>query len=161
MINNVLNLTSSLIAGKTSARIKGIMRQIGGGSLILPFQFNPLTHNENLSTKFVGISAPGSDKPVYQYVSGNSKTKTLELFLNDYTGVKVKTYIEFFKSFHPSSLGGNLMFSMNKKPPQLQIIYGAQIDTFIVEETNINIVEISPTTTLPTRAHITLKLKEV
>ena len=83
-----------------SARTKGvIMNRVTGE--YKPFIYNPTTFSNSRSVNYTSIKSAGSSYPLTQYVNGNEKQISFELFLYDKVGNKVNEYIDFLNTFLP------------------------------------------------------------
>lgn len=102
----------------------------------MSFQYNPTSLNYSRGVTYTDISAPGMPYPNTQFVKGNARSFSVELFLydNPCTGV-IDKYMRFLGGF----LTPETNVSGYSKPPEMTFCYGYFIRRCVLEDFNINI----------------------
>lgn len=109
------------------ARTKGYIKNLNTGK-INKFLYNPEQFSTSRNVNYSEISAPGSSYPVFQYVGGEVKTITFDLFLYGNKD-EVRTQIKFLEGFMPEEKSKTLF----KRPPLMLFAFGSYIKTCILE----------------------------
>lgn len=141
---------------KVGAITKGYIKNLDTGKLI-NFQYNPETFEYSRGVTYSELIAPGMSYPTLQYVHGNSRSFSVELFLYDKpsTGV-INNQKTFFQNLLPPE--------SNKKnysrPPMALFVYADFIKKCVVEGFNVKIEEYNSWGE-PTMARFTLTLRQV
>lgn len=91
------------------------------------FLFNPESLSDQRSVSFNEISSPGSSYPRFQYIKGDARSLSLNLFLRDTKKGTVKDYLNFIEDFLPSG-------SRFKKPPVLIFAMGSDVRECILTD---------------------------
>ncbi len=66
--------------------------------------FNPKELNVETSNKYAEVNIPGLQSPIFQYVRGNSRSLTMDLFFDTYTtGEDVRTYTDVITGWNVGS----------------------------------------------------------
>ncbi len=61
----------------------------------IPFLFNPKEFSVEKSNQFAEVNIPGLSSPILQFVRGNARTVTMDLFFDTYEeGIDVRTYTD-------------------------------------------------------------------
>lgn len=121
------------------------------------FQFNPTELEYSRGVAYTDISAPGMAYPNTQFVKGNARSFSINLFMydNPCTGF-IDKYIRF--------LGGFLTPEKNwggyTKPPEMTFCYGYFIRRCVLEDLNIKIERIDESGNA-IQATMTLQLRQV
>lgn len=143
---------------KVSAKTKGYIKRLDNGE-ILKFQFNPTELDYSRSVSYTDITAPGMHYPGTQFVRGNIRTFTTELFL----------YERPAKGTIKKSIGwiGNLLTQESNnwgssiyKPPDFLFCQGYFIRRCVLESLDIKI-ELFDEDGEPVQARLTLGLRQV
>ena len=123
----------------------------------MSFQYNPTTLAYSRGVAYTDISAPGMPYPNTQYVKGNVRSFSVDLFFydNPSTGV-IKKYMNFLGGF----LTPETNVSGYTKPPEMTFCYGYFIRKCVLEDLNINIERMDEDGE-PIQATLTLQLRQV
>lgn len=124
---------------KSGATVKGYIKNLDT-SEVKSFQYNPTPPFQySRGATYATIESPGQQYPITEFVKGNLRTFTLDLFLFDkpYTGLIDKDYMLFF--------GALLTPETNSpeytKPPKFILSYGYFTRTCVLEDLTISIEE--------------------
>jgi len=117
------------------ARTKGYIKNLNTGTL-RQFLYNPSSFQTARGASFSELTAPGMSYPKYQYVSGEAKELSVQLFLYSNVG-RVSREIEFLEGLLPVEDSG---FEFNP-PPQVLFGFGNFIHKCIVDNLNIEYIE--------------------
>ena len=144
------------LGSKHGARVKGLVMNMET-KVPYMFQYNPTILEHSRGAEYAEISAPGSSYPVMQFIKGNARDFTVELFLYDhlYAGT-VTTAEEYFKKFLPKENNRNRY----SKPPIMLFYYGTFIKKCILTNMAITI-ERHNDLGLPLQARLRLDLRQV
>lgn len=138
------------------AKIKGWIKNNDSGRK-MPFLYNPSDLEYSRSASYVDISAPGMSYPNTQYVKGDIRTFSVDLFLydNPSTGAILDSE-EFINELLPpeSNVKG---FT---QPPEITFCLGYFIKRCVVEDYTVKI-ERFDTNGDPIQARFTLRLRQV
>lgn len=153
MIPNMLNPIGLV---KSGATVKGLVMNLESG-VPYSFLFNPTTLKYGRTATYSEISAPGSSYPITQYVKGDSRVFSLELFLHDnpYNG-KINIAEEYFKELLPPENNKDRY----KKPPMFLFSYGGFIRKCVLEGMDVKLERFNRLG-LPIQARITLSIRQV
>ena len=141
---------------KTGAKTKGYIKNLDTGK-VMKFQYNPETFEYSRGVTYAEIIAPGMAYPDTQYVHGNARAFSVELFLFDKpcTGV-ISNYESFIGGFlTPETNSANY-----KKPPEMLFCYGSFIKRCVLEELGVSVEEYDENGKA-TVARFTLSLRQV
>lgn len=99
---------------------KGWVKNNDSGE-IMSFQYNPTTLEHSRGASYSELSSPGTNYPDIQFVKGNSREFSVELFMNDnpYTGL-ISTASRFLNNFLPPEYEDRVFTS----PPTMTFCYG-------------------------------------
>ena len=124
---------------------------------LMSFQYNPTTLEYSRSATYAEISSPGMAYPLTQFVKGEQRAFSTELFLynNPSTGY-ILSWIEFLESFLPPE-SNSPNFS---KPPEMTFCLGYFIKKCVVNSLKVKI-EMYDRLGNPTQARLTLELLQV
>lgn len=144
------------MSSKVGATIKGYIKNLSTG-VIKPFQFNPETFEYSRGATYSEIASPGMSYPSTQYVRGNAREFSMQLFLFDKpcSGI-IKSYKEFLESFLPPE-ENSIDF---KKPPEMLLCYNDFIKRCVLLELGV-INEEYDTQGNVTIAYFNLSLRQV
>ena len=142
---------------KVGAKTKGYIKNNRTGE-ILTFQFNPTSHTYSRSITYVDIAAPGMSYPGTQFVRGNSRSFSVELFVYDRpsTGL-IKKYTNFIGALLTSET--NSPYSQ-PKPPDFLFCYGTWIRRCVLEDLEIT-HEMLDDSGEPTQARFVMQIRQV
>ena len=144
------------MSSRVGARTKGYIKNLNTG-VIKRFQYNPETFEYSRGVTYAEIVAPGMSYPNTQFVHGNTRTFSVELFFFDKpcTGV-INSYMNFIGGFlTPETNSANY-----KKPPEMLFCYGTFIRRCVLDDLSIKMEEYDPWGR-PTMARFTLTLRQV
>ena len=144
------------MSSKVGARIKGYIKNLDTGR-VMKFQYNPEEFEHSRSATYVDIVAPGMSYPDTQYVHGNARSFSVELFLYDKPSTDS---INRYKSFYEGLLPPETNRSGYTKPPMLLFSYCDFIKKCVLEEFRVKIEEYD-SWGKPTMARFTLTLRQV
>ena len=143
-----------MLRDTTGAKSKGYLKNLDT-SLIMKFQYNPETFEHSRGATYAEIVAPGMSYPELQYVHGNARTFSVELFLFDkpYTGT-MDNLIGFLEELLPPEDND----TDYTKPPKVLISYGTFVKKCVVEDLQIKAEEYdSSLNMVVVRANITFR----
>ena len=144
------------MSSTVGARVKGYIKDLDS-SRLMKFQYNPETFEYSRGATYVELVAPGMSYPSTQYVHGNSRSFSVELFLYDKPSTGV---IEEQKSFIEGLLPPEENDSNYSRPPTILFVYGNFLKKCVVEEFGVKIEEYDVWGN-PTMARFTLTLRQV
>ena len=138
---------------KTGAKTKGYIVNCDSNTSI-SFQFNPSTFQYSRGATYSEIVAPGMAYPTVQFVHGNSRAFSIELFMHDvpYTGIIPK----FLNKLLPPEKNKKNY----KKPPEVLFCYGSFIKRCVVENID-TLMEEYNNNAKPIQATFTISLRQV
>ena len=101
----------------------------------LTFQFNPTTVPYSRSANYATIESPGMSYPLTQYVGGNVREFSFEVFYYDrpYSG-KINKARKFLEGLLPPEKNKKNF----KKPPTFTFAYGYFVRTLVLEQLDVN-----------------------
>ena len=139
--------------------------------LIVPCKFNPKELNIEKSNQFAEINIPGLSSPVLQFVRGNARTVTLDLFFDTYEDEKVKDvreYTDMITGWDAGAISAKLpkgrkglmdIDSDLHAPPVCRFIWGAFAFQCVIERITKRFTMFLPEG-IPVRATLSVTLKE-
>lgn len=121
------------------------------------FMYNPPELEYERSVTYADISAPGLPYPNTQFVKGNARSFTVELFIFDkpYTG-RYKEYMLFLGEFLPPETN----VSGYTRPPDMTFCFGFFIRKCVMESFTVK-VEDWDRNLNPTQVRYTMQLRQV
>lgn len=120
---------------------------------IQKFMYNPSDFSDDVSTSFGEISPPGSSYPKFQYISGDSKVLSVDLYITGKAS-EVKSQLNFIEAFRPKR---GTKFS---KPPVLIFAMGDYVLEGIVASISRKFTKFDKNLKA-TEVTVTLKIKEI
>ena len=117
------------------------------------FLFNPESISDSRSVSFNEISSPGSSYPRFQYVKGEARSLSLNLFLRNTKKGTVKDYLDFLEGFLPK--GGRF-----SKRPVLIFAMGSDVRECILTDYQRTFEEYDKNLN-PTQVTVTLSLTQI
>ena len=142
-----------------TAKIKGYIKVLDGEmkGQIKKFQFNPEQFGFGRSAKYSEAGAPGMAYPLTQWVKGNARLFSVDLFFWDkpHEGV-----IEDFWGFVEGLLPPEENYPDYERPPVFLFVYGGFIKSSVLEDADL-IVEEYDVDGNKTQARITLSCRQV
>lgn len=141
---------------RTGARIKGWIKNNESGQK-MSFQFNPEGLTYSRSASYVDISAPGMAYPNTQFVKGNIRSFSTELFLydNPCTGV-ISEAEDFLNELLPPESNSRSF----TQPPDLTFCLGYFVRKCVLEDFSVY-VERFDERGKAIQARFTLQLRQV
>lgn len=99
------------------------------------FQFNPTSVPYSRSANYATIDSPGMSYPLTQYVGGNVREFSFEVFYYDrpYSG-KINKARKFLEGLLPPEKNKKNF----KKPPTFTFAYGYFVRTLVLEQLDVN-----------------------
>lgn len=101
----------------------------------LTFQFNPTSIPYSRSANYTTIDSPGMSYPLTQYVGGNVREFSFEVFYydNPYSG-KINKARKFLEGLLPPEKNKKKF----TKPPTFTFAYGYFVRTLVLEQLDVN-----------------------
>ena len=101
----------------------------------MTFQFNPTSVPYSRSANYATIDSPGMSYPLTQYVGGNVREFSFEVFYYDrpYSG-KINKARKFLEGLLPPEKNKKNF----KKPPTFTFAYGYFVRTLVLEQLDVN-----------------------
>ena len=101
----------------------------------MTFQFNPTSVPYSRSANYATIDSPGMSYPLTQYVGGNVREFSFEVFYYDrpYSG-KINKARKFLEGLLPPEENKKNF----KKPPTFTFAYGYFVRTLVLEQLDVN-----------------------
>ena len=101
----------------------------------MTFQFNPTSVPYSRSANYTTIDSPGMSYPLTQYVGGNVREFSFEVFYydNPYSG-KINTARKFLENLLPPEINTPSF----TKPPTFTFAYGYFVKTLVLEQLDVN-----------------------
>lgn len=101
----------------------------------MTFQFNPTSVPYSRSANYSTIDSPGMSYPLTQYVGGNVREFSFEVFYYDrpYSG-KINKARKFLEGLLPPEKNKKNF----KKPPTFTFAYGYFVRTLVLEQLDVN-----------------------
>ena len=131
---------------------KGYIKNKSTGK-VKEFLFNPESISDSRSVSFNEISSPGSSYPRFQYVKGEARSLSLNLFLRNTKKGTVKDYLDFLEGFLPK--GGRF-----SKRPVLIFAMGSDVRECILTDYQRTFEEYDKNLN-PTQVTVTLSLTQI
>jgi nucleoid-associated protein YgaU len=149
--------------------VKAFFTRKDNPALVVPCLFNPEQFSVEKANQFAEVSIPGLSSPLYQFVRGNARTVSLELFFDTY---EKKTDVRLFTdritgwdagsmlSRLPGAVRGLMdIDSELHAPPVCLFVWGAFVFQCIIERVSKKFTLFLPQG-IPVRATLTVSLKE-
>lgn len=142
---------------KVGAKTKGFIENLTTLQT-MKFQFNPEAFQYSRGATYSEIVSPGMSYPSLQYVHGNARSFSVELFFFDKpcTGL-IDTYREFFEELLPPEDNPPDF----KKPPKMFFCYGYFLKVCVLEELSVVDEEFDDKSGKPVMSRMTLTLRQV
>jgi hypothetical protein len=149
--------------------VKAFLARKDNPQLIVPCLFNPRELSVEKSNQFAEVGIPGLPSPIFQFVRGNARTVTLDLFFDTYEkGEDVRLFTDRITGWDAGSMFSNLpgaskglmdIDSDLHAPPVCLFIWGAFVFQCIIERVSKRFTMFLPEG-IPVRATLSLTLKE-
>jgi len=148
---------------------KGYLTRKDDLSMRVTFLFNPKEFSVEKSNQYAEVNIPGLSSPVFQFVRGNARSVTMDLFFDTYeerTDVRIFTDRitgwdagSMFSSLPGSAKGLMDIDSELHAPPVCLFVWGAFIFQCILERVSKRFTMFLPEG-VPVRATLSVTLKE-
>lgn len=149
--------------------VKAFLTRKDKPHLVVPCLFNPKELSVVKSNQFAEVDIPGLSSPVFQFVKGNARSVTMDLFFDTYEqGIDVRLFTDRITGWDAGSMFSNLpnatkglmdIDSDLHAPPICIFIWGAFIFQCIIESVTKKFTMFLPEG-IPVRATLTVNLKE-
>ncbi len=149
--------------------VKAFLTRKDNPLLVVPFLFNPAQLSVEKSNHFAEINIPGLSTSVLQFVRGNSRTISMELFFDTYEqGRDVRIYTDRITGWDAGSMLSSLpdaakglmdIDSELHAPPVCLFIWGAFVFQCVIERVSKRFTLFLPEG-IPVRATLSVSLKE-
>jgi nucleoid-associated protein YgaU len=136
---------------------------------VVPCLFNPKELSVEKSNQYAEVNIPGLSSPVFQFVRGNARSVTMDLFFDTYEeGSDVRIFTDritgwdagsMFSSLPGSAKGLMDIDSELHAPPVCLFIWGAFVFQCIIERVSKRFTMFLPLG-IPVRATLSVTLKE-
>ena len=136
---------------------------------VVPFLFNPNAFSVVKSNHYAEVQIPGLSAPIYQFVRGNARTVTMDLFFDTY---ELKTDVRLFTDRITGWDSGSMLSKMPgavkglmdidsglHAPPVCLFVWGAYVFQCIITTTTKKFTMFLPEG-IPVRATVNITLKE-
>ena len=149
--------------------VKAFLTRKDNPLLIVPCLFNPKELSVEKSNQFAEVNIPGLPSPIFQFVRGNARSVTLDLFFDTYEeGIDVRLFTDRITGWDAGSMFSKLpggakglmdIDSDLHAPPICLFIWGAFIFQCIIERVTKRFTMFLPEG-IPVRATLSVTLKE-
>ncbi|NTU41450.1 MAG: LysM peptidoglycan-binding domain-containing protein [Nitrospirales bacterium] len=149
--------------------VKAFLTRKDNPALIVPCHFNPKELSVEKSNQFAEVNIPGLSSPVHQFVRGNARSVTMDLFFDTYeAGTDVRLFTDRITGWDAGSMFSNLpgfakglmdIDSELHAPPVCLFIWGAFVFQCIIERVSKRFTMFLPEG-IPVRATLSVTLKE-
>jgi hypothetical protein len=149
--------------------VKAFLTRKDNPLMIVPCLFNPKELSVEKSNQFAEVNIPGLSSPVFQFVRGNARSVTMDLFFDTYElGTDVRLFTDRITGWDAGSMLSNLpnvakglmdIDSDLHAPPICIFIWGTFIFQCIIERVTKKFTMFLPEG-IPVRATLTVTLKE-
>lgn len=149
--------------------VKAFLTRKDNPLLVVPCLFNPKELSVEKSNQFAEVAIPGLSSPVFQFVRGNARSVTMDLFFDTYEeGTDVRIFTDRITGWDAGSMFSNLpgfakglmdIDSEIHAPPICLFIWGAFVFQCIIERVSKRFTMFLPEG-IPVRATLSVTLKE-
>lgn len=149
--------------------VKAFLTRKDNPALVVPCLFNPKELSVEKSNQFAEVNIPGLSSPIYQFVRGNARSVTMDLFFDTYEeGIDVRLFTDRITGWDAGSMFSKLpgaakglmdIDSELHAPPVCLFIWGAFIFQCIIERVSKRFTMFLPEG-IPVRATLSVTLKE-
>jgi hypothetical protein len=149
--------------------VKAFLTRKDNPLLIVPCLFNPRELNVDKSNHFAEVNIPGLSSPIFQFVRGNARSVSMDLFFDTYElGTDVRLFTDRITGWDAGSMFSNLpdeakglmdIDSDLHAPPICLFIWGAFIFQCIITDVKKKFTMFLPEG-IPVRATLNVTLKE-
>ena len=148
---------------------KGYLTRKDDPSVRVTFLFNPKEFSVEKSNQYAEVNIPGLSSPVFQFVRGNARSVTMDLFFDTYEeGTDVRIFTDRITGWDAGSMASSLPGSAKglmdidselHAPPVCLFIWGAFVFQCIIERVSKRFTLFLPEG-IPVRATLSVTLKE-
>lgn len=148
---------------------KAFLTRKDNPALVVPCLFNPKELSVEKSNQFAEVNIPGLSSPVFQFVRGNARSVTMDLFFDTYEeGTDVRIFTDRITGWDAGSMFSSLpgvakglmdIDSDLHAPPVCLFIWGAFVFQCIIERASKRFTMFLPEG-IPVRATLSVTLKE-
>lgn len=149
--------------------VKAFLTRKDNPALVVPCLFNPKELSVEKSNQFAEVNIPGLSSPVFQFVRGNARSVTMDLFFDTYEeGTDVRIFTDRITGWDAGSMFSSLpgvakglmdIDSDLHAPPVCLFIWGAFVFQCIIERASKRFTMFLPEG-IPVRATLSVTLKE-
>jgi nucleoid-associated protein YgaU len=149
--------------------VKGYLTRKDDASVRVTFLFNPKELSVEKSNQFAEVAIPGLSSPIFQFVRGNARSVTMDLFFDTYEeGTDVRAHTDRITGWDAGSMFSNLPGSAKglmdidselHAPPICLFIWGAFVFQCVIERVSKRFTLFLPEG-IPVRATLSVALKE-
>jgi len=149
--------------------VKAFLTRKDNPAVVVPCLFNPKELSVEKSNQFAEVAIPGLSSPIYQFVRGNARSVTMDLFFDTYEeGTDVRTHTDKITGWDAGSMFSNLpgaakglmdIDSELHAPPICLFIWGAFVFQCIIDRVSKRFTMFLPEG-IPVRATLSVTLKE-
>lgn len=149
--------------------VKAFLTRKDNPALVVPCLFNPKEFSVEKSNQFAEVNIPGLSAPVLQFVRGNARSVSMDLFFDTYEeGTDVRLFTDRITGWDAGSMFSNLpgaakglmdIDSELHAPPVCLFIWGAFLFQCIIERVSKRFTMFLPEG-IPVRATLSVTLKE-
>lgn len=149
--------------------VKAFLTRADNPLLIVPFLFNPKEMSVEKSNVFAEVNIPGLSSPILQFVRGNARSLTMDLFFDTYElGTDVRLFTDRITGWDAGSMFSKLPIvpkglmdidSDLHAPPVCLFIWGTFFFQCIIERVTKKFTMFLPEG-FPVRATLSVTLKE-
>jgi hypothetical protein len=149
--------------------VKAIFTRKDNPSLVVPCMFNPEEFTVEKSNQFSEVSIPGLSAPIFQFVKGNARTVSLELFFDTYEErIDVRIFTDRITGWDAGSMfsklpdGAKGLMDIDSElhaPPVCLFVWGTFVFQCIIDRVSKKFTMFLPAG-IPVRATLSVSLKE-
>lgn len=136
------------------AKTKGYIKNLKT-NIIKSFMYNPTSFSTSRTVSFGELTSPGISYPKFQYIAGQVRTISIQIFLNGEPS-SVVDYVGYYEGLLPSEKSGDVY----NAPPVILFAFGSFIKKCLVESVNTEYMSFTDTLQ-PKTVIITLSMKVV
>jgi nucleoid-associated protein YgaU len=149
--------------------VKAFLTRKDNPLMIVPCMFNPKELSIEKSNQYAEVNIPGLSSPIFQFVRGNARSVSIELFFDTYEeGLDVRIYTDRITGWDAGSMYSKLpgiakglmdIDSDLHAPPVCIFVWGTFLFQCIIERVSKRFTMFLPEG-IPVRATLSLTLKE-
>lgn len=149
--------------------VKAFLTRKDNPAMVVPCLFNPKELSVEKSNQFGEVNVPGLPSPIFQFVRGNARSVTMDLFFDTYEEkIDVRVFTDRITGWDAGSMFSKLpgvakglmdIDSDLHAPPVCLFIWGAFIFQCIIERVSKRFTMFLPEG-IPVRATLSVTLKE-